>query len=286
MRFDARLLARAWLSVANAASTDKEAPAAIYRSITIEEFVYGARLTATNRFMVLTSWVPESDSYFKPEPAMDEAPDRTVVAQDIDGRAKGLMGYLLSLVNKQGEDYIDGSIEVDLTFDARKPVGAESRGDVAFDGLEPTFTVISVPDTERVWLPIVETAPVAGIAWRTVTSKHVPESTDSIGLNPEFVERIGKVGKHADGVVIWSFGGAEAAALVEWPSSDPHVQGCVMPRRDLSAEYPDGFPEQERPDPAGYRDEACPACATAPVCLRHSTGLVLVGGSDVPSEDS
>lgn len=277
MRFDAPTIARAWLAVANAASTDKEAPAAIFRAVSIEEYLRGVRLVATNRFILLTAWVPDLEHYYDTsEPGIDEAPERTVIGQDAHSRAKGLMGYALSLANQYpAEEYVPGQLSLDITFDVRKPIGS-GPGDEAFDGLEPTYAVLSVPDTEKVYLPIVETASVAGTAWRTMVHKHEPEAASQIRLNTEFVERIGRVGKHAAGAVTWSFGGEERAALIDWPDSDPHTTGVVMPRKDDtddSTVTPD-----DTDDGVGYRDEACPTCATSPVCLRHSTGLVTTSG--------
>lgn len=268
MRFDAPTLAHAWLAVANAASTDKEAPASIFKAVTIEEHLRGIRLLATNRFILLTAWVPDVDHYYDaPEPDIADAPERTIVASDGDGRGRGLMGYALSLAGRiPEEEYVPGQISLDLDFDARKPVGSTSAGDPTFDGLEPKYVVLSVPDTEKVYLPVVEDTAVAGIAWRNIITKHEPDSTSQIKLNPEFVERIGRVGKHAAGYVTWYFGGQQRAALVDWPDSDPHVNGAVMPRRDLDD-------DTAASDISEYRDEACPTCATSPICLRHSSGV-------------
>lgn len=279
MRFDAPTLAHAWLAVANAASTDKEAPASIFKAVTIEEHLRGIRLLATNRFILLTAWVPDLDHYYDgPEPDIADAPERTIVASDSDGRGRGLMGYVLSLAGRiNDEEYVPGQVSLDLDFDARKPVDSTTAGDPTFDGLEPKYVVLSVPDTEKVYLPVVEDTAVAGIAWRNIITRHEPDSTSQIMLNPEFVERIGRVGKHAAGFVTWYFGGASSAALVDWPDSEPHVNGAVMPRRD-----PDDTTSSEE-----YRDEACPTCATSPICLRHSSGVATsIVGDQQPATDN
>lgn len=242
MRFDARDLAHAWLAVAQAAGTEKLLPF-LYRTVSIEEYLHGVRLTATDRYVLLTTWVPAlDDAYYNSKaPTVEDAPERTVVAQDPDGRARGLCGYVLSLVNRiDPEEYVPGQVEISIDFDVQMPVGVGD--DATFEGLEPTYTVLNVPDTERVYLPIIGAVTVAGDAWRSVTHSHVPESTREIMLNPEFLERIGKVRKHAAGPLTWTFGGSDRAALIEWRESDPHISGVVMPRKLEKGEESPHFP--------------------------------------------
>lgn len=99
MRFDAPTLARAWLSVAQASSSDKDL-VTLDRTVAIEEFPTGVRLVATDRYVLLTAWVPDLGAYYEPrEPGLDEAPDRTVITKDSDGRGRGLLGYLTQLAH-------------------------------------------------------------------------------------------------------------------------------------------------------------------------------------------
>jgi hypothetical protein len=94
LTFDAALLARAWLSVALASGNDDKLPV-LYRTVAVEEFDHGARLVATDGYVLLRCWVPATESDLAEEPGLDVAPDRTVVAFDPHGRAKGLLAFLL-----------------------------------------------------------------------------------------------------------------------------------------------------------------------------------------------
>jgi hypothetical protein len=229
MRFDAPTFARAWLSVAQASSADKDLPT-LNRTVAVEEFLHGVRLVATDRFVLLTAWVPNIDTKINAEPGLDEAPDHTVISCDEDGRVKSLLGYALSLAKRAGEEYVDGQIELRLTFDARLPAGSDG-GEQALEGMEPVYTIFDVPDTEKVWCPVMQ---AEYPAWRSILHGFVAESTDKIALNPELVERVTRARKWSFGPLHWNFGGPDRAAHVDFADSDPHVSGVVMPMRWLT----------------------------------------------------
>ncbi len=123
--------------------------------------------------------------------------------------------------------------------------------------------MLSVPDVEKVYL---EVQPTPYPDWRPVMSNHTPKTTKAIKLEAEVVERLAKIRKYAASEIAWTFGGANKSALVEFPESDPFVHGAVMPIKDL---HDPGTPE---PD--------CEACVRGPFCLRHSTGVVVIGRGD------
>lgn len=235
MRFDAPTIAHAWLAVAQAASDDKNIPL-LRKTVAIEEHTRGVRLISTDRFVLLTAWVPEIDYHYDSVPDFDEAPIRTVVAADVDGRGRSLLGYVCALINRDypEDEYTPGQLEVEVTFDARMPAGT-GGGQETLEGLEPTYTVLQVRDVEKVYLPVVEgTFP----AWRAIAAGFTPATTSTVSLNPEVVERLAKVRKHAAGPLLWEFGGADKAALVQYSNSDPHVHGVVMPIREEKDEQP------------------------------------------------
>lgn len=232
MRFDAPTLAHAWLAVAQAASAEKDLPI-LRKTVAIEEHTRGVRLVSTDRFVLLTAWVPEIEFHYDSAPAFDESPIRTVIASDVDGRGRSLLGYVCALVNRDypEDDYTPGQLEVEVGFDARMPAGTGAPE--TLEGLEPTYTVLQVRDVEKVYLPVIE-----GVFpdWRAIASSFAPATTSSVALNPEVVERLAKVRKHAAGPLLWEFGGAGKAALVEYSNSDPLVHGVVMPMRDPDKE--------------------------------------------------
>jgi Ftsk gamma domain len=238
MRFDAPTLGRAWLSVAQASVADKEA-AVLHKTVAIEVFDRGIYLVATDRFLLFTAWVPSLDhpTFTPAAPHLSELPTRTVVCADHDSRGRGMLGYILSLAARtekdRGSGLSYGELAITVEFDARLPTGmASPDADVALEGLEPTFVVLEVPDTESVWLPVH-----GGLypEWRHIIGGHVSETTDTIALNPERLDRIAKVRRWCEGPVLWSFGGSDRAALIEWPDADPHVAGIVMPSRLATA---------------------------------------------------
>lgn len=251
MRFDAPEFARAWLSVAHASSADKDLPT-LNKTIAIEEHLHGVRLVATDRFVLLTAWVPNLDTNRGTEPGLDELPDRTVVAADVDGRGKSLFGYVLSLAARD-EFYEYADLEVRVQFDARLPAG-QGGTDEALEGMEPVFTVFDVPDTEKVWIPVVQ---AEYPDFRPMVHGHLPEATDKLALNPELVERVAKVRKHSAGPLHWSFGGTSRAAMVDFVDSEPHVSGLVMPVRWL--DEPDAVDpaEQQFPDTVTCPIDGC-----------------------------
>lgn len=226
MRFDGPTFATGWLSVAQASSRDKLL-ATLNRTVAIEEYFNGFRLVATDRYMLLTAWIPNDEAATSREPTLAEAPDRTVIARDDDGRGRSLLGYVLSLWHREGEDYIDGSLVLDVRFDVRLPAGQPGTQET-LEGLEPLYVVFDVPDTERVHLPIVGDA---FPDWRALLHAFTPETTNKLALNPELVERVAKVRKWSEGNLHWEFGGPDRVARVDYQSSDPHVSGLVMPTR-------------------------------------------------------
>lgn len=227
MKFDVPNLARGWLSVAQASANDKDLPT-LHRTIALEVFPNGLRLVATDRYILLSAWVPDLGDTDEPE--LSILPDQVVVAQDADGRCKGLLAYMLAVqarMEKERDRQLQwGELVATIDFDVRLPEGIDPQE--TLEGLEPTFTVIEVPDMERVWLPVVESMYPD---WRGIVGGHVAESTDTIKLHPERLDKLAKVRRYAEGAIDWTFCGPERAALIHWPASVPHVSGVVMPVR-------------------------------------------------------
>ena len=241
MKFDVPNLARGWLSVAQASANDKDLPT-LHRTIALEVFPNGLRLVATDRYILLTAWIPDLGDADEPE--LSILPDRVVVAQDADGRGKGLLAYMLAVqarMERERDRQLQwGELVASIEFDVRLPEGIDPQE--TLEGLEPTFTVIEVPDMERVWLPVVESAYPD---WRGIVGGHVAVSTDTIKLHPERLDKIAKVRRYAEGAIDWTFCGPERAALIHWPSSVPHVSGVVMPVR---VTFAGEAPTSEDPD--------------------------------------
>lgn len=221
--FDGPTLAHAWLAVFAAASTDAKGPVQLYKTIAIEQHPTGVRLLATDRFILLTAWAPDLEHMDDAAPTIDQAPERVVVAYDGDGRGRSILGYVCSLAS-QIEDYAPGKIDLDLEFDVHMPGGGGTQE--ALDGMDPTYVVLSMPDVEKVYL---QAEPTPYPDWRGIIGEHTPIAADTITLNPEVVERLTKIRKHASGSLAWVFGGEGRAALVSYRDSFPLIHGAVMP---------------------------------------------------------
>lgn len=235
-RYDGNTLARAWLSVAQASGHKDDVPQ-LARTVHLEHFPEGVRLVATDRYILLTAWVPDFDDPDAEAPGLDVIPDRTVVAADAHGRAKNLMGYVLSLTG--GEDAMP--LPVEITHDVR--LDGTDADAPHFEGMDPTYVVLDVPDQETVYLPVVE-APFP--EWRKFVDGFEPLPTTAIALNPELLGRLGKIQKWTGTApLVWRWGGPERAAAIEYGGTTPPVSGLVMPMRWVLPGEPDPDAEDE-----------------------------------------
>jgi hypothetical protein len=280
MRFDAPTFARALLSVAAAASTNKDLP--WYKAVAIEVHDTGIRLYATDRAILLAAWVPELDYHYDNAPDFEEAPDRVVVASDADGRGRGLAGYMISLASRSGikaEDWTPGHLAVQLDFDVRLPAGAKPVAQEALDGMEPTYVTLTVPDVEKVYLEVV---PVTYPDWRNTLAHHEAASTTALRLSPEIVERLAKVRKHAAGPIVWNLAGKGKPALISFADSDPFVHGAISQAVDESEQGPrEGDPDPDAPS-GGFDLRTASGLPTVGVTR---DGTVKVNGEEVDDTD-
>lgn len=255
-RFDARFLARGWLSVAIAASRDKDRPA-LCRTVAIERYAHGVRLVATDSYLLLRSWVPELEYEDEPEPEIDEMPIVTSVAMDPHGRAKGFMGHVLKLA--AGEDAELVEVEMGLGVVQAKTDAPE------MEGLESHWVTLDHPGHERLRLLTYDgDFP----SWRKAVWGFQRASTSVVALNPEIVERLAKVGKLNGGApLVWHFGGESRMARIEVAHSQPIVEGLLMPVRwDFDGDQPQSVTDEATAGAAAPTTEDEPRAepATAP----------------------
>lgn len=221
MMFDARHLARGWLSVALAASDDKARPA-LWRTVAIESFVEGVRLVSTDSYMVLTAWVPNLDHDLDPEPTLGEAPMATAVAIDPNGRGKGLLAHLLRIASAKDAEPVEVKLSLGITVNADAPANQ-------FEGMEARWVVIEHPDHERLKLPVYDGSYPQ---WRALYVHFEPEKTETVGLSTWIVGRLAKLGKWwPECPLVWHFGGELRAAAVSVHGAENPVSGLVMPVR-------------------------------------------------------
>jgi hypothetical protein len=235
MRFDAPTFAPAWLSVALASSGDK-GNVLLDRTVALELYDHGLRLVATDRYVLLTAWIPALGHEHDDEPSIDEAPIRTVVTQDVDSRGKSLLDYVVKIDRREELRLVPpGKLVLDLELDVKLPAGVDE--DVALEGLEPTYAVLTIPDLERVYLPAVGNLYPD---WRVLLeAEDDVEPTSLIDLPLERLYKLGSLRKWNSGPLRWRFRGADRPALVELvgltggdvEDRAPHVTGLVMPSK-------------------------------------------------------
>lgn len=249
MLFDARLIARGWLAVALASSTDKNRPQ-LNRTVFVEEHTGGVRLAATDSYMLLHCWVPDIEHDLDQAPGIDEVPISTATVMDPHGRAKGFLAHVLKLANQAEQDDLE-PIDVRLRLNV---LDTATRGQNVFTGMEARSVILEQPDVERLQLDVYDgTYP----AWRPILGNHRTISTELVALNPEIVGRLSKVGKiHPASTLGWRFGGPDRAAAVEIINSEPAVSGVVMPCRwDMTTNQPAHETDDDQGDGDGGADQ-------------------------------
>lgn len=239
LTFNPETLAGGWLPVAVAASDDKGRPA-LFKTLSIEQYHDGIRLTSTDSYMLLTAWVPTvaAEADLSPEPTLDEAPDRVAVVVDHDGRGRGLITYAAQLASK------DVPIDITLTLDGSVQYEVES-GPETFEGMAPRHATLQVPGMEMVRLNTYEGE---FPDWRKIDSAFEAQPTPTVALAPSIVARLVKAAKVQDRKIGWTFGGETAAARVDLIDSDPFVTGYAMPCRwdlEQNAPYVEPTPDDE-----------------------------------------
>lgn len=224
MIFDARYIARGWLTVALASAGDRQL-SALNRTVHVEQHAHGVRLVATDSYVLLHCWVPDVEHDLSDQPDLDEAPISFGTAMDPHGRAKGFLAHALKLAlaaEKAGGDDIDVRLRLNVAGAADKPAPG-------LPGLEALSVVIEMPDVERVVLTSYE-GKYPG--WRSALGDMRPVDTRLLALNPEILGRLCKVSRfHPQALLGWTFGGESRATRVEILQSEPPAEGLVMPVR-------------------------------------------------------
>lgn len=275
MIYPATDLARGWLSVAHASSKDKDLPA-LNRTLSLEQHTTGLRITATDSYMILTTFVPAVDYDHRDEPGPDEVPDARAVASDAEGRGAGLMAFLVKLAGDYAKLHREMPHVVVRLNVRNMTVGG--IGGAQLPGLSPKLVTLEAADLERVDLATYEGEfpPWQGIV---EVARGRAEPTKRIALHPERVAALAKVAKvHDGGLVGWTFTGDERPARVEILESEPYVHGAVMPVRwDLWRDAPREDKPAEAP-PDDSEDGAQEAADR--IGVEHASPDVPAGGDD------
>lgn len=251
-------LAKAWLSVACASSADKSRPV-LNKTVAIEQFPHGVRLVATDGYVLLTSWVAESEDanpgyYPAPEPELEEIPYATAVAVDQYGRAAGLLSHLLRLAKSDEADKLDLDVVVKLNV-PWQPDDLPAD-ELQLDGLMALAVSIEHPDHERLQLQVYEGD---FVNWRTLIRDFKRDRPRAMAITARMAAAIGKAARvHGDATLVkMRFSQADKAVAVEF-GDDPAVTGLFMPAHwdYAKGEYdtPATAPAPAEPDEVGDAD--------------------------------
>lgn len=229
LTFDAGLLSRGWLAASLAAGADETLPI-LDGTLLIETYDDGVRLTSTDRYMLLTTWVAADGSDPDAERSLEEAPTSSTVVRDPDARGRALLSYLKKLSAKAAKD----SLPLPMV-NLHVGVLADEGDEAGFPGMELQQVVIDFPEHEKLALPVVHGE---FPAYRSILLGHQPKRTAGISLNPELFSRLGQVGKITGGYAQCAFAGPDGGVAVEIAGVllPPVVRGVLMPVRTAEIE--------------------------------------------------
>lgn len=229
-RFDAGMLARGWLSVSAVAGKNDSQPA-LDRTVYIEQFDEGVRLTSTDTYRLLTTWVPVVDEgtgeFIEPpgEPKANAKPHAVAVAIDQYGRGRGLLAHMLSMSGQEENTGLVATLQLNVPWQAPET----PAGDLQFDGFHALAVDLEYPGKERLQLPVFEGefpptgALFAGFHEQRVVALAIRQ--DSFGLIAKAAKYFGD-----DTRIEIRFGGAEKPMQVCF-GTEPVVRGLVCPMK-------------------------------------------------------
>lgn len=225
-------LARAWLAVAGAASTDKERPA-LYRVTLLDVYEHGVRLSATDSYWSATAWVGDPVNPAEPitserysEPSARTEPLTSVPIIDHDKRIAGLMQYVIAQTAKVDELHPDVPVSLSVTDE--------------YDDLPGTLPDLG-QDLVRAEIPGAEhvTGYVSEIDYPNLARLiHDQESSagaiTDLAMSPRILKAIGGAVERGGGLSCsLKFTGSRKAAI-RWQAIDTEVcelYGLAMPLR-------------------------------------------------------
>lgn len=221
LTFNAALFGAAWLSVLQGASTDpKDWP--FYRSVAVDFYDRGIRLTASDHTVLLTAWIPVlGEEEERPLPLLT-VPRQTTVALDFAQRAAALSKYAYKLaIDPDRHEPLPIHVSIE---DAE----AETMGQLPFDDFEGELLVIDLPGMERLRLRVY-----GGRfpEWRSILSNFSRKRMTGTTLAPDVLKRLGTLGDWNPGDITLESGGLNAAIRVTIGHDPLLIEGIVMPVR-------------------------------------------------------
>lgn len=221
-----RLLAPAWLGVNLAAGTDKDDPL-FYRATSVEFYPgRGLRLTSTDRFMVLTAWVPALGCEEEAPPELDEGPIRQLTMRDLGARCRSLMGYVHSLPVDENLTDEENAVEVEVSITPADRPAWRGMEMLAMDGLADEAVQFEVPNRERQRIGILEGEYPN---WRTFLTAFINRKTMALALSTERLARLAQLKNYfGDRPLGLYFGGQNKPMRVGIGEPPLELVGAIM----------------------------------------------------------
>lgn len=225
-------LARAWLAVAGAASTDKERPV-MYRVVLLELFETGVRLSATDSYWSATAWIGDPidpdeplTSDREPEPPGTVEPLTTLPIVDYDKRIAGLMEYVKAQTGKLDDLHPDISVSIGVTDDYDEQPGT-------MPGLGVDVVRVEIPGAEHVSGHVSEIE-YPNIGRLVRDTDEARGKIADLSVAPRILKAIGSACERAGGLICTlRFTGSRHAAI-RWQAIDIdpcELYGLAMPLR-------------------------------------------------------
>lgn len=210
----AGLVAAGWLSVTLACAQDRDHP--LYRQLLVEGYPDGIRLVATDRQMLLRSWLAVD---FAEQPVRATLPDWSAVVTDRNHRGRGLMRHLLALTRAAVRDEEPQPwVRVALAEEPDQP------DQPTLAGLEQSWLVIELGGEERLRMPA--RSPDGYPDWRLIEDGWRPATTGGLVVDPLVLARLGELGRYHTSQVAWTLG--VTSARVHLPLAEPSVGGLAI----------------------------------------------------------
>ena len=268
-RFNAWDLARSWASVALAQGDDDARPV-LYRTTLIEIFEEGIRLVSTDSYLLLKSWIPNSQHPDAPEPLIEEVPMDVAICRDLDHRVLALMKYVQKITKEDGTD-----TPILMEFG----VGESSASENTLEGMAASTVHLRIVNTydESIETPVFEGA---FPNWRPLWVSHQWAPASTVGFGAGGILRLGALSKLWDKSVIrFELGGDVGVARIEIEGpSYVNVTGLVMPTglrgapesaevavegemREFAEAFDDWYTELLKTEDAGDEDSSQVAAA-------------------------
>ncbi len=214
VKVPARVGALAWLNAFSAASQDPER-GILYRNLSLEFFPKGIQMVATDGTVLFRTWVGvDVEAEW---PAVDEAPDRSVVAMDPDGFGVAHMKALLRAAGQEGHQHEELIVATAESDDENEPsLGGEFLTErlvlrACGQRLDLRLHEGDFPDWRRLKLGIEEY-----------------ERVDGLTIAPRILGLVGKLREVA--AVDLAFHG-DKRAITFVARGETEVRGLLMPMR-------------------------------------------------------